>query len=294
MNVVRAITVSLLSTWGLFGPIPLEARSSEGSADRLEQDQMAPVVNSIGMKLVCVPAGQFCIGSTPIVDPHDDFFHCRAYMDEEPRTVRIGPNFYIGKFEVTQRQYRKIMDENPSYFSTTGLAREAVQGMRTGNFPVENVSWHHATVFCRRLSRLKAEKKAGRRYRLPTSDEWEVACRAGSRTPFAIGNGVELASTLANFDGFYPYGKAPQGPWLARPTTVGSYRTAKNAFGMYDVHGNVWEWCQDGPTLLTRYIRGGSWYSEGHFCRSSDRPDIHVERRSSATGFRVVMTINES
>ncbi len=294
MNVLRAVAVSLLLTWGVVGPVPLEARSSEGSPERPEQERMDAVVNSIGMRLMCVPAGEWPIGSPPIEDPNHAYFHCRAYIDEDERKVPIGPKFYIGAFEVTQRQYRKIMDENPSYFSSAGLAREAVQGLRTANFPVENVSWQNATVFCRRLSRLNAERRAGRTYRLPTSDEWEVASRAGSLSPFAIGNGVDLASTLANFDGFYPYGNAPKGPWLARPTTVGSYPTAKNAFGLFDVHGNVWEWCQDGPTLLTRYIRGGSWYSEGHFCRSSDRPDIHVERRSSATGFRVVMTMNES
>ena len=141
------------------------------------------------------------------------------------------------------------------------------------------------------------EKKAGRVYRLPTEAEWEYACRAGTKTPFHYGD--SLSSKQANFDGNFPYGGADKGPYLGKTAKVGTY--AANAFGLYDMHGNVWQWCQDwytdkppggeDPEVTTvaslRVIRGGCWLNLGGFCRSAFRIWYVPGYRYYSLGFRV-------
>ncbi|MCL6502112.1 MAG: formylglycine-generating enzyme family protein [Pirellulales bacterium] len=264
-----------------------------------------PITNSIGMQLVLIPAGEFQMGSKNELGRN---------ADEEQRPVKITRAFYMGVYEVTQQEYQTVMGSNPSYFSAGGEGASAVEGMDTSRFPVENVTWEEAAEFCRRLSELPAEKEAGRVYRLPTEAEWEYACRAGTTTPFNVGE--SLASTQANFDGNYPYLKQEdvykgvdpatlKGPFLRRTTTVGSY--PPNAFGLYDMHGNVWEWCADwyspvyyksspvedppGPESGThRIVRGGSWYWFAAGCRSAARKERNPAERRNTDGFRVVFT----
>ena len=125
---------------------------------------------------------------------------------------------------------------NPSRISKAGKYSDRVSGNDTSQYPVENVSWGDAVKFCRRLSAFPEEQGAGHQYRLPTEAEWEYACRAGTITPFHFGD--HLNGRQANCDGRYPYGTESKGPWLKRTTTVGSY--GLNAFGLYDMHGNVW------------------------------------------------------
>ncbi len=255
--------------------------------------QPKEVTNSIGMKLVLIPAGKFLMGS-----PQDEK---ERDTDEEQHEVSITKPFYLGVYVVTQAEYEKVMGNNPSWFSAKGDGKDEVKDMDTSRFPVENVSWDDAVAFCKKLSELPEEKKAGRVYRLPTEAEWEYACRAGTKTPFHFGN--SLSSKQANFDGDLPYGEGDQGPNLERTAKVGSY--APNAFGLYDMHGNVWQWCQDwydenyyknspredppGPAqALNRVVRGGGWGDEGEDCRSAFRDWNEPRDRGSDLGFRVV------
>jgi formylglycine-generating enzyme required for sulfatase activity len=248
--------------------------------------------NSIGLRLVRIPAGKFWMGS-----PSDE---ADRFPDEGPRhELAISKGFFLGKYEVTQDQYRRVMGTNPSWFATGGEGAAAVQGMDTGDFPVENVSWEEAVEFCHKLSELPAEKQSGRSYELPSEAEWEYACRAGTDTAFHFG--AKLDPKQANFaESFAPMiqGRAPQ---LRRTCRVGTY--AANAWGLCDMHGNVREWCRDwydrdyyssrnnkdpqGPTAgQGRVLRGGSWDDSASSCRAAYRGWLKPESRSGV-GFRV-------
>ncbi len=255
----------------------------------------AIMTNSIGMKLAAIPAGEFLMGS-----PESD---AEANDDEKPQhRVNITEPFHIGVYEVTQEEYEKVMGVNPSYFSAKGRAAEEVVGLDTKRFPVEYIRWEDADAFCKKLSSLPREKTEGRVYRLPTEAEWEYACRAGTTTVFHFGN--SLSSAQANFNGQFPSPGADKGPFVGRPTEVGSYEP--NAFGLFDMHGNVWEWCGDwyhgdyykgSPTddpfdvagSSDRVVRGGSWGSDAMNCRSRYRYNVLPVRRYQSRGFRVVM-----
>ncbi len=252
------------------------------------------ITNSIGMDLVTIPAGEFMMGS----DDSDE----RAREDEKPQhLVRITKPILIGQYEVTQSQYEQVMGNNPSWFSSTGGGQKKVADLDTDQFPVESVSWVQAAEFCEKLSALPAEKAAGRHYRLPTEAEWQYACRAGTTTNFHYGD--SLTSTQANINGRYPYGDAPRGPYLGRTATVGSYKP--NAFGLYDMHGNVAEACADwfgreyysesptddpqGPEKGSdRVVMGGSWSADAFRCRAAHRRSNATSGLAKYFGFRVV------
>ncbi len=254
----------------------------------------AALTNSIGMKLALIPKGKFKMGS-PVTESDRDA------SDEGPQhEVEISQPFYLGIYEVTQAEYQKVMGNNPSHFCATGAGKDKVKGMDTSGFPVENVSFDEAKQFCDKLSSLPAEKEAGRVYRLPTEAEWEYACRAGTTTPFHFGD--SFSSTQANYEGT-PYGKALRGPNLQRTCKVGSY--TPNAFGLYDMHGNVAEWVLDvydkayyansprvdpmGPaTGTSRLTRGGSWAHGPRICRAAYRAPAN-NARANTLGIRVVM-----
>ncbi len=257
------------------------------------------------MRLVLIPAGKFLMGS-----PKEEKDRVTY---EEQHEVSITKPFYLGVYVVTQAEYEKVMGNNPSYFSAKNDGKDRVRYMDTGQFPVESVSWDDAVAFCKKLSELPEEKKAGRVYRLPTEAEWEYACRAGTKTLFhysdrlaVFHNDYSLLSKQANFDGNYPYGAYGgdgMGPYRAGGTEkVGTY--APNAFGLYEMHGNVWQWCQDwydanyyknspredppGPAQASlRVVRGGSWFNIGFDCWYADRFWFEPGNRGSAIGFRV-------
>lgn len=246
--------------------------------------------NGVKLEIVLLPGGPFQMGS------YDE-----EYADEEPVHQVVVPPFGIGKYEVTQAQWRAVMGgDNPSRFKGENLPHVTtapLSGEKGENLPVEKVSWEDATEFCRKLS-----SRTGKTYRLPTEAEWEYACRGGTTTVFAFG--ASLSSTQANFDGNYPYGGAAKGVYRQKTTPVGGF--PPNKFGLYDMHGNVWEWCQDwydksyyrqspennpqGPTSGTyRVVRGGSWYDYGLHCRSSLRNGISPIVHYDNIGFRVVL-----
>jgi uncharacterized protein (TIGR02996 family) len=246
------------------------------------------LTNSIGMTFALIPAGKFHMGSPKFeVDRNDD---------EGPQhQVEITRAFYMGIVPVTQEQYEKVMHKNPSFFTRHSKFAGGPA------HPVEEVSWDQAVEFCRKLSTRAKEKSSGREYRLPTEAEWEYACRGGSAssTPFHFGD--SLSSTQANFHGHYPYGVEVRGRFLRHTTPVGSYNP--NAFGLCDMHGNVWEWCQDwygryprkpakdptGPASgARRVLRGGTWGSCGEDCRSARRLHGEPGYGSQYFGFRVV------
>ena len=252
--------------------------------------------NSLGMKMVLLPAGQFQMGSP---DGED-----KRKADEGPQhAVQLSRGFYLSAYEVTQQEYQTLMGENPAAHAAQGDRRELVQGLKTERFPVERVSWEEAVEFCRRLT--AAEAKLGHRYRLPTEAEWEYACRAGTKTPFSMG--ADCSSLQANFKGTSPYGRAATGPSLGRPAAVGSYEP--NAWGLYDMHGNVGEWCADfygeeyyvaagavnpvGPISgEKRVVRGGTFSNAGTTCRSASRSSAPPGSHFLYIGFRVVCEVH--
>jgi formylglycine-generating enzyme required for sulfatase activity len=244
------------------------------------------LTNSLGMKFAWIPPGTFLMGSPESEEGREGA--CEGPQHE----VTISRPFYLGVYPVTQREYEAVMGQNPSHFG--------------GNpdHPVEKVRWNKAVEFCQRLSALEAERQAGRVYRLPTEAEWEYACRAGTTTPFHFG--ASASSTQANFDGNYPCGGAPAGPFLQQTAKVGSYPA--NAWGLYDLHGNVWEWCNDwfaeeyyrksdkidpqGPSTGTmRVLRGGPWSDQGVWCRAACRGVNGPGGHKNTYGFRVACSV---
>lgn len=232
--------------------------------------------NSIGMEFKRIPAGNFLMGS-PVGEKNHN-------PDEGIRLVEIRNPLYLGIYEVTQAQWRAVMGNNPSYF--TGVDR-----------PVEQVSWNDVSAF---INKLNAREKTDK-YRLPTEAEWEYACRSGTAGPFSFGNC--LSTTEANYNGNYPYSSCSKGEYLGETLPVGSLRA--NAFGLYDMHGNVVEWCQDryakssylsnpshsfrSPAAgVQRVIRGGGWYLPAYLCRSAHRDIYGQEYGCDAIGFRML------
>ncbi len=254
------------------------------------------ITNSIGMRFALIPPGEFMMGS-----PESE----RGHREEggPQHLVRITKPFYIGVSLVTQHQYRQVMGGNPSFFAPTGEGKQYVAGLDCTRFPVDTVCWNDAVEFCRKLSELPDERAHGRSYRLPTEAQWEYACRAGTTSPFNFGdclNGCE-----ANCNGNFPYGTRKKGLYLGRPCIVGSYRP--NAFGLFDMHGNVWQWCSDryddysaglptddpvGPaTGSDRVARGGCWDDKAVDCRSASRGMGLPGYSNSCSGFRVSLRV---
>jgi len=259
------------------------------------------LTNSIGMKLAYIPAGKFLMGSPAEEAERND--------NEVQHEVTISKPFYMGVHEVTQREFQQLMAQT--------VKRSAIFTDKRGggpDHPMENILWKEAVAFCTTLSNLPEEKKAGRRYRLPTEAEWEYACRAGTTTPFAFGK--SLSSKQANFNGNFPYGGGEKGPYLDKTAKVGSFQP--NAWGLHDMHGNVAEWCSDyydkdyyskspkedprGPekgVLSTDYddfyrvIRGGCWLDEARGCRSAYRFRAMPHDPYRLIGFRVVCEMSK-
>jgi len=229
-----------------------------------------------------IPGGQFTMGSNVNETGRDD--------DEDPHKVVLTTGFWLAEITVTQALWLAVMGENPSYF----------QKGETGAFPVEQVSWEDVQSFIAQLNQFNPDIKV----RLPWEAEWEYACRAGSITPFSFGNNI--SPEQVNYDGDNPYADAKKG--LNRKKTVAVKSLAANSWGLYEMHGNVWEWCQDSwqenlgteqvsdPWLLNkdkleqgagRVLRGGSWSHDGRLVRSAMRSCIRPVKRYNDIGFRL-------
>ncbi len=253
--------------------------------------------DAVKMKLVRIESGKFRMGSPPS--------EAKRGNDELQHEVEIAKPFSLGVFLVTQAQYGQVMGTRPSRFSPKGNLRDRVSGLNTDDFPVENVRWEDAMDFCRAVSLLPAVRDKGWVVDLPTESEWEYACRAGTETAFHYGN--SLSSEQANFNGNNPYGGAAKGPFLGRTTKVGSYTA--NAWGLYDMHGNVLQWCKDvydsnyqladHKDTTRRVVRGGVFNFAAEDIRSARRHHFPPTARNSATrgappiGFRVVVRQRE-
>ncbi|MBI1830350.1 MAG: formylglycine-generating enzyme family protein [Planctomycetes bacterium] len=225
------------------------------------------------MKFAWIPPGTFTMGSTGKEKGRGD--------DETPHQVALTKGFYLGVHAVTQEQWQAAMGNNPSHF-------KGEKGL-----PVDQVSWNDCQAFCKKL-----RERDNNAYRLPTEAEWEYAARAGTTTPYHFGE--TLSTDLANYNGNFIYGNGKKGIYREKTTPAG--RFPANAWGLHDMHGNIWQWCQDwhgglpsqavsdpqGPkTGKNRMLRGGSWGSHPVFCRSANRNFADPDERTEFYGLRV-------
>ena len=276
------------------------------------------IANSIGMKLTFISKGSFVMGHQA-KEPG-------AKKEDKPHRVKITNGFYMGTYEVTQEQYELIMGKNPSLYQGERLlenkeiVKKLVPGIVGYNHPVEAVSWNDAVEFCKKLSELPEEKQAGRVYRLPTEAEWEYACRAGSTTAYHCGNSEEYLRQFAWFGDnsgerevdssrLFKESNGDLSKYVKRMdenrnTTHPVGQKKPNVWGLYDMHGNVWEWCSDwhgdypsrdvvdpkGPNVGTERVhRGGCYMVEAATCRSAIRNSDKPDKQYFYAGFRVVM-----
>lgn len=273
------------------------------------------VTNDVGMKLRLIPAGEFQQGATEAEVEEFSKLEGRSLATDGPRhPVRLTQPFYLGVTEVTQTEYETVIGNNPSLFSASGTSAAVVAGSDTAKHPVENVTWFDAIEFCNALSlrekltpcyeRVNDDVTivAGTGYRLPTEAEWEFACRAGTETPWSFGG------QDAPFEQFAWV--STNSEFHSRP--VGQLKP--NAFQLHDLHGNLWEWCQDvfdpryyetltdgvtvdptgPPASGVRSMRGGVWDNTIRLCRSAHRGANIATAQNFSIGFRVARTIPSS
>ncbi len=250
------------------------------------KEPLLEITNGLPLHMVLVLGGTFTMGS-PEDEPKRD-------EEEGPQHEVIVPTFFMGRYPVTQAQWKAVAQLPEAKRELTSDPSE----FKGENRPVEQVSWYDAVEFCDRLA-----KRTSRPYRLPSEAEWEYACRAGTTTPFYFGKTV--TTELANYDGNYTYTDGPKGEYREETTPVDHFGIA-NAFGLSDMHGNVDEWCQDywhenyegaptdgsawveGGDSSHRVIRGGSWGVDPGICRSAFRTWHDPDNVHFALGFRVV------
>jgi sulfatase modifying factor 1 len=238
-----------------------------------EKDPPHPFTNSMGMKFVWIPPGTFLMGS-----PKEEK---ERIANEIQHKVTLSKGFYMGVQLVTQVQWQGVMGNNPSGF----------KGEK--NLPVETVSWDDCQEFIKKL-----RKKDKKPYRLPTEAEWEFACRAGTSTPFHFSE--TISTYQANYNGDETYCNGKKGVYREKTTPVGNF--SANAWGLHDMHGNLWQWCEDwyedypqkdvidptGPEEgEARMLRGGSWIDNPKHCRSAYRFSGVSGLRCCFCGFRL-------
>jgi formylglycine-generating enzyme required for sulfatase activity/uncharacterized caspase-like protein len=282
-------TVPLPSAKQIFGfeVILVNERGQEVERHQQTTEYCAEeLVNGLVLDMVLIPGGTFLMGS-----PKTELGRLKNEEPQHPVTIKP---FLMSKYPITQAQWKAVASF-PKIHQDLELDPSDFKG---ANRPVEQVSWHDAVEFCVRLS-----KKTGHEYRLPTEAEWEYACRAGTTTPFHFGE--TITPELANYDCNYSYKFGIKRNYRKQTSLVGDFQFA-NAFGLFDMHGNIWEWCIDhwhesyddapmnGTAWITdnqnqlRVLRGGSWYNDPRDCRSAFRYNWDLDDRLNRIGFRVV------
>jgi len=273
MNLLRGFATIAVVTLLLVNPAlpdaPVPEPATLGTSDSPLDAEV--LENSIGIKLRLLPAGTFTMGQAG------------GGTDETPHRVTLSKPFYLGVYEVTNAQWKRVMESDPSKF-------------KDDDRPVEQVSWDDAMEFCRKLSALPEELSAGRAYRLPSEAEWEYACRAGTDTQYSFGDDESKRGEYGWYDG-NSGGKTQR---------IGQKKA--NAWGLFDMHENVWELCSDwygdypdgvetdpqGPPRATvRVSRGGSWYNPATYWRSAYRCGDDPAGRYDFLGFRLALGPSE-
>ncbi len=242
--------------------------------------------DGVKLTLMLIPAGEFEMGAPPEEAESGD--------SERPQHRVKVSQFLMGRYPVTQAQWRAVAGYDPI---DQDLYPDPSSFKKGDNWPVEQVSWEDAQEFCQRLS-----ARTGKEYRLPSEAQWEYACRAGTTTPFHFGE--KITTELANYDGNDTYNGSAEGEYRQETTEVGKFPA--NDWGLHDMHGNVWEWCEDDDHLnydeapgdgsawvesdrteTNRLLRGGSWYGIPRNCRSAVRNGFTRVSRGLTVGFRV-------
>ena len=278
--------------WGITGKKPDQPINVKAQTNPVAPTVITEILpKGILLEMVKIPAGSFLMGT----EEAEVIRLCKEYRTDDykyemPKHRVNLQEFYLGKYPITQEQYQAVMGNNPSEFQDNPKN------------PVENVSWDDAQEFCRKLS-----QKTGKKYGLPSEAQWEYACRAGTETPFYFGETIKTDSV--NYDSNYPFGDTPKGEYREQTTPVNKF--LPNNFGLYDMHGNVWEWCEDGwhenyqnapregsawnendsqINLNIRSLRGGSWNSYSGRCRSAYRYKFIADYRCNYFGFRLALS----
>ncbi len=262
-----------------------------------QQDRINEANNILKLMVKC-PAGTFLMGS-----PETELGRSKS---ETQHKVTLTKDFYIAKYTVTQEQFKNIMGFNPSFYGGDGNPESDRIDKSRGDCPVENVSWYEAKDFCVKLNKFTEGKRpSGYKFDLPTEAQWEYACRAGTTTAFNNGKNLTTDSQFddcPNCDEVAWYERNHE--WKFNPQPPGKKKP--NAWGIYDMHGNVYEWCRDnygfftsddvvdpqGPTSGEPVIKGGSISSRASDCRAATRFQYHASGRSKNYGFRVALVCN--
>ena len=243
-----------------------------------KKDPPKEFTNPIGMKFVWIKPGTYMMGSPKVEKGRGD--------GETQHKVTLTKGFYMGVYTVTQEQWQQVMGNNPSFF----------KGEKS--LPVEGVSWSDCQEFIKKL-----RDKDKKQYRLPTEADWEFCCRAGTTTPFHCGE--TISTHQANFNGEATYDNSKKGVYRKKTTPVGSFPA--NAWGLYDMHGNVWQWCEDwyadypqkdvvepqgAEKGVLRVLRGGSWHAPPGHCRSAVRIGVGPGLRDDVVGCRLCFFVD--
>jgi formylglycine-generating enzyme required for sulfatase activity len=312
-GIASPLLLTLAATVGLVtnGVGSVEARRERVDAEKgpkpgeVRKFEIAP---NVFMEFCYIPAGEGQLGSSKVEQDYiTKAFHDGDrpdYLDDETEELRgkfKTKGFWLGKYTVTQWEWKSVMGNNPSWFQPDGKGKEQLQKdkiLDTSRFPMEQVSWDDCQKFMAMKNTqggvVKVFGKAGR-FALPHEDEWEYACRGGKGNKQAFYFGNELNGTQANCNGNYPYGTDKKATYKERTAEVGSYaKDWPHPWGLYDMQGNVWQWCENRyeRSMTGRVVRGGSWISRAKSCRLANRSGISPDGYFNDLGLRVCFRLD--